>query len=113
MDYYTIDFETANSNLTSACSIGIIGVKNKKIMVEKYYLINPEEFFSPISTLIHNITEEDVWDAPNFKIIWESIKSYFDNTIVFSHNASFDFGVLNALFEKYNISKPTFHFDVQ
>ena len=28
MDYYTIDFETANSSLTSACSIGLVGVKN-------------------------------------------------------------------------------------
>lgn len=110
MDYYTIDFETANEMLTSACSIGICGVENKKIVFEKYYLINPEEYFSPFNIMIHNIKEEDVKDAPNFQELWDEIKIYFDNTIVFSHNASFDFTVLKCLFEKYKISKPTFHF---
>lgn len=110
MDYYTIDFETANYNLTSACSLGIIGVQNKKIAFEKYYLINPEDPFSPLTTRIHNLTSDDVKDAPNFKGIWDDIKEYFNQTIVFSHNSGFDFAVLKSLFEKYNIPKPTFYF---
>lgn len=110
MDYFTIDFETANSLPTSACSIGIVGVKNKKAIIKKHYLINPEQEFADFATSIHNIKTEDVKDAPNFKTLWEDIKQYFDNTIVFSHNSGFDFNVLKSLLEKYNIEKPEFRF---
>jgi DNA polymerase-3 subunit epsilon len=110
MDYYTIDFETANSNLTSACSIGIIGVKNNQRVFEKHYLINPMELFDPFTIEIHHITYDDVKDAPTFDILWNNIKHIFNNTVVFSHNSGFDFGVLKSLLEKYNIEKPIFKF---
>jgi DNA polymerase-3 subunit epsilon len=110
MDYYTIDFETANSNFTSACSIGIVGVTNGKKVLEKYYLINPEEPFNEFNIMIHHITESDVKNAPTFKDLWDKIKFVFTNTIVFSHNSLFDFSVLKAMLEKYEIEKPIFKF---
>lgn len=109
-DYYVIDFETANASPTSACSIGIIGVKNGKIVVEDYHLINPQEPFLPFNILIHHIKEEDVIDADTFDVLWDKIKHYFDHTIVFSHFSGFDFNVLKALLEKYEIQKPIFRF---
>lgn len=110
MDYYTIDFETANSNLTSACSIGIVGVTNGKIVLEKYYLINPEEEFNTFNIFIHHITSDDVKDALTFDKLWDKIKFAFNNTVVFSHNSLFDFSVLKAMLEKYHIEKPIFKF---
>jgi DNA polymerase-3 subunit epsilon len=110
MDYYTIDFETANSSLTSACSIGIVGVKNGVIKLEEYYLINPEEEFCEQNILIHNIKENDVKDALKFSEVWKKIKHYFTETYVFAHNAHFDISVLKACLEKYNLEKPSFNF---
>lgn len=110
MDYYTIDFETANSSLTSACSIGLVGVKNGVIKLEEYYLINPEEEFCEKNILIHNIKESDVKDAPTFKEVWDKIKDYFVNSYIFAHNSRFDIGVLKACLEKYNLEKPDFCF---
>lgn len=106
IDYVAIDFETANSNLTSACSIGIVGANNGNIVFEKYYLINPNEEFLPYNVAIHGITEEMVANAPTFDLIWDEIKSLIDNTIVFAHSAPFDLAVLKSLLDKYNLEYP-------
>ena len=105
MDYIAIDFETANSNKDSACAIGIVGVENDKVAFEKYFLINPETYFDPYNVTIHNITEDDVKESPNFKEVWNEIKKYF-NGIVIAHNAMFDLNVLKALIEKYDLDVP-------
>lgn len=110
MEYYTIDFETANASLTSPCSIGIVGANNGKIIMKKYFLIHPEEPFLPMNIAIHSITPEDVANSPNFKSVWEDIKPYFQSQIIFSHCSFFDFNVLYQTMEKYDISKPIFRF---
>lgn len=105
LDYIAIDFETASSSLTSACSIGIIGVKNDKVVVSEYYLIDPEEEFNEYNILIHHITPLDVKGKPTFDKVWERIKKYF-NSVVISHNAMFDLNVLKALIDKYKLDPP-------
>ncbi|MFA6626919.1 MAG: exonuclease domain-containing protein [Bacilli bacterium] len=110
MEYYTIDFETANANMTSPCSIGIVGVDNGKIVMRKHILINPEEPFLPFNITIHSITPLDVVHAKNFCGVWEEIKSYFQSQIVFSHCSGFDFHVLDQTMTKYQIAKPIFRF---
>ena len=40
-DFVAIDFETANRNNSSACSIGIAAVKDMNIVETKYFLIQP------------------------------------------------------------------------
>jgi DNA polymerase-3 subunit epsilon len=39
MKFIAIDFETANSSRTSACSIGITFVENKKVVETKHFYI--------------------------------------------------------------------------
>ena len=110
MDYIAIDFETANSRLTSVCSIGIVGVVNNKIVFEEYHLINPEEEFNESNVMIHNITKDDVLDKDNFAVVWKKIEKHFENTIIFAHNAEFDVGVLKAVIEKYQLKQPNIKF---
>ena len=40
MDFVAIDFETATSNYTSVCSLGICVVENNKKLTEKKFLLN-------------------------------------------------------------------------
>ncbi len=40
MDFVAIDFETATSNYTSVCSLGICVVENNKITDRKKFLLN-------------------------------------------------------------------------
>lgn len=106
-EYIAIDFETANSNLTSACAIGLVGAKNGKTVYEDYYLINPQEEFSDFNIVVHHITPQMVENAMTFPEVWKKIKDYLDNEIVVCHNAMFDISVLKACLEKYNLDFPT------
>lgn len=106
LDYLAIDFETASSSMTSACSIGLVGVKNDKVVLKEYYLINPKEEFNEYNIMIHHITPMDVVDAPRFDEVWGKIRGYF-NGVVVSHNAMFDLSVLKALIEKYKLTPPS------
>ncbi|NLK94701.1 MAG: hypothetical protein GX275_05880 [Clostridiales bacterium] len=108
MNYVVIDFETANANRSSACSIGIIEVENDIITKENEFLINPEEDFDGFNIAINGITPEMVKDKPNFKKLWSFIKPMLENKIVIAHNAAFDMSVLRHTLDKYNIPYPTF-----
>ena len=108
MNYFVIDFETANSNRSSACALGIIEVNNKSIINTWDYLINPEEDFDFFNTMLHGISESDVINKPTFPDIWNEISSILEGKIVIAHNASFDISVLRHVLDKYNLHYPTF-----
>ena len=74
-DFIAIDFETANSSMGSACSMGLAFVLNNEIVDTKYYLIQPPLLEFDISNIeIHGITAEMVKDAPTFDEVWEEIE---------------------------------------
>ena len=88
MDFISIDFEIANNNLNSACSMGMVIVKDNQIIEEKYYIIHPPTMeFDKDMILVHGIKPIDVLSAPYFNVIWEEIKHHFDQTIIVAHNA--------------------------
>lgn len=105
MKFITIDFETANANLDSVCSLGVVKVEDDKVTL-KEFLINPNQPFSLFNVSIHNIKESDVVDAPTFDIVWNEIKSEFENTTIYAHNAQFDLAVLKACLSRYNLEIP-------
>lgn len=110
-DFITIDFETANSNNSSACSVGIVGVKNNNISETYYSLIKPYGLhFDQANVEIHGITADDVKDAPSFPEVWEQIKHYFNNNMIIAHNAAFDMSVLKTALMSNNIALPSFNY---
>ena len=108
-DFVAIDFETANSNFNSACSIGIAAVSNGKIEKTEYFLIRPPSLqFNNKNIEINGITPEDVKDAPFFYEVWGKIKHYFYNNIIVAHNAIFDMTILKTCLLEYEIDMPNF-----
>lgn len=102
-DFVAIDFETANNNLNSACSIGVVAVKDLKIVEREYYLIKPPtNTFSSDNTAIHGITYNDVRNSDQFPVIFKKLERYFENVMV-AHNAQFDFSVLKNLIDTYKM----------
>ena len=73
-DYISIDIENPNSRGNSICSIGIVVVKDNKVVDERYSLINPEDRFDINNSEITGLEYTDVKDAPTFKEYWKSIK---------------------------------------
>lgn len=109
LDFVAIDFETANSNNNSACSLGVAVVKNLKIIHTKHFLIRPPVLkFNSKNINLHGITPDDVTDSPLFPEVWEQIKHYFDENIIVAHNAAFDMSVLKCCLMEYNIKPPNF-----
>jgi len=105
MDFCAIDFETANQNRASACSIGLVKVQDCQIVDEFHSLINQREtWFRPDWTEeIHGITAEMTAAAPTFGEIWPRIAAFIGDLPLAAHNARFDMGVLAAMLEEENL----------
>lgn len=111
MNFIAIDFETATSQRTSVCSLGICEVKNNKIIHRDSMLIRPEPLeFNPYNIKIHGITPDMVADKPNFAMLWDNIKPMLDGKLVIAHNAAFDINVLCRTLDSFNIEYPTFDY---
>ena len=95
MNFVSMDFETANHQPYSACSLALVMVKNSQIVGEFYTLIQPETPFFWRNVQIHGIHQEDVRNAPKFPEVWQTIQPYFQkNRLVVAHNTAFDTKVL-------------------
>ncbi len=111
MNFTSIDFETANHQRSSACSIGIVIVKDGKIVEKIHHLIKPSNlYFHPMNISIHGIRPEDVKDALNFGQLWPEIEHYFNDKVIIAHNAPFDLSVLKASLSEYGIDYPNIDF---
>jgi len=107
MKITVIDFEVANHNRASACSIGIAVIEDGEITIRAERLIKPPKgfgWFREDFIRIHGITHADVCDAPGFDTVFQELRPHFENTLLAAHNAAFDMGVLGALLGHYGLS---------
>lgn len=110
-DFIAIDFETANDNLSSACSMGLVAVKDLKIVGGEYFLIRPADLhFAEKNIEIHGITAHTVREAPLFPKVWTQAKRYFNDNIIVAHNAHFDMSVLKQCLIEYELEIPQFDY---
>lgn len=95
-DFIAIDFETASPETNSACSVGIVAVKDLCITEKFYSLIRPwSMYFAEGNINVHGITPDMVQDAPTMDQLWPQISKFFSEHIpVVAHNAAFDMSVL-------------------
>ncbi len=108
--FVALDFETADNGRDSACSIGLVRVKNYQIVQRVHYLIRPPRSAFRF-THIHGIRWQDVADQPTFGELWTDIHLLLaDAEFVAAHNASFDRGVLYACCDAHGISRPSHPF---
>lgn len=111
-DFCTIDFETANNAMNSACSVGIAAVIEGEIVKKEYFLIKPPtNHFRHENTEINGISLEDVKDAKTFDEIFPEILKYIAySRFVIAHNAQFDMTVIHECAKHYEISVPDFEY---
>ena len=117
-DFVAIDFETANQHPCSVCSVGIVIVRDGKVVDSYYSLIHPEpEYFSYFCQRVHGITAMDTDDAPIFPVVWKEVEkrinAYFpqiESVSFVAHNARFDEGCLKAVFRVYQMDYPDYLF---
>lgn len=111
MNFVAIDFETANEQRTSPCSVGLAVVKNGHILESFARLIRPAEFrFNPRNVAIHGIRPEDVENEPEFPKIWEDVRPYIEEGTLVAHSAVFDISVLMSTLMYYQLPEPAFRY---
>ncbi|MDO5113674.1 MAG: 3'-5' exonuclease [Planctomycetia bacterium] len=95
-DFVAIDFETANYDSFSACSVGLVKCVGGEIVETYSTLIRPPRlYFVPKFTQIHGLTAEDVQYALTFDKHWEfPLRDFLGDYPLVAHNARFDRSVL-------------------
>lgn len=106
-NFIAFDFETATSSTRMPCQIGIVVVKEGQIVdrIERY-IQPPGNRYNKKCIEVHGITPEMTKDKPEFDIVWEEIKEYFEANFIVAHNINFDIDVLSKALSKYNIAPP-------
>jgi len=111
MNFAAIDFETANYNPSSVCSVGIVIVRNDEIVGTIYRLIRPEpEWYSPFNTRIHGLTEADTENEKVFPYVWADIVPDIEGLPLVAHNSPFDESCLRAVHRVYQMDYPDYKF---
>src|ERR1035437_5807207 len=107
MNFVAIDFETANSSRSSACSLAAGTVENGQIVRAAYSLIRPPVMkFDERNIQVHGIQPEDVRHKPTFDQLWDRILTHLENKIIIAHNAAVDISVLRSILQQYSIATP-------
>lgn len=110
-DFAAIDFETANNQRSSVCSVGVVVVRNGKITDTFYSLINPEpNYYNYWCSKVHGLTREDTEDAPVFPHVWRQIEPIIEGLPLVAHNCPFDESCLKAVFRVYQMDYPDYTF---
>lgn len=110
-DFAAIDFETANQQRTSVCSVGIVIVRDGVITEKFYRLIRPEpDYYSYWNMQVHGITPADTENAPVFSDVWKEIEERIEGLPLVAHNKGFDEGCLKAVFRMYQMDYPDYEF---
>ena len=110
-DFAAIDFETANNERSSVCSVGVVIVRNGEIVDTFYSLIQPEpNYYNYWCSQVHGLSREDTEDAPVFPEVWKEIEPLIDGLPLVAHNKSFDESCLKAVFRCYQMDYPDYEF---
>lgn len=110
-DFAAIDFETANGQRTSVCSVGLVVVRGGDPVDSFYSLIRPRpNFYSRFTTAIHGLTYHDTIEAPDFAEVWSQIEPRIGGLPLVAHNSPFDEGCLRAVFALYGMPYPDYEF---
>ena len=110
-NFAAIDFETANRELSSVCSVGVVVVRSGEIMERFYSLIRPEpEYYSYWNTRVHGLQLEDTACSPVFPEVWKKVEPLVAGLPFVAHNSPFDEGCLRAVFRTYQMDYPDYRF---
>jgi DNA polymerase-3 subunit epsilon len=109
--FAAIDFETANEQPSSICSVGVVVVRDREIVDRYYSLIYPEpDYYSYWNSRVHGITSRDTEKARVFPAVWREVEERIGGLPLIAHNKAFDEGCLKAVFKTYRMDYPDYDF---
>ena len=132
-DFIAIDFETANQEPSSVCSVGAVMVRKGQVVDTFYSLIQPEpNYYHYWCQRVHGLSQQDTDEAPVFSTVWRRLEERLTDVFFpdqateqqepsclherlsaipfVAHNARFDEGCLKAVFKVYQMDYPDYRF---
>ena len=110
-DFAAIDFETANRERSSVCSVGVVIVRDGEIVDSFYSLIQPDpNYYNYWCQQVHGLCNADTDSAPVFPKVWAQIEPMIEGLPLVAHNSTFDEGCLKAVFRVYQMDYPDYEF---
>ena len=110
-DFVAIDFEAANAAYTSACSMGIVIVRDDTIVDRFYGLMKPvPNHYDWYNTKVHGLKKSDTDKAPRFPALWLQVRDKVEGLPFVAHGMLFDRHVLRSLHELYKMPYPDYRF---
>ena len=110
-DFAAIDFETANNERSSVCSVGVVIVRDGEMVYKFYSLIKPEpKYYNYWCSRVHGLCCNDTDDALVFPKVWKQIEPIIEGLPLVAHNKPFDEGCLKAVFGVYQMDYPDYEF---
>lgn len=99
LNFTAIDFETANGSPASPCAVGLVKVRDGKLVDGLAMLFQPpypNNWFHAGNIAVHGIRPSDVDDAISWNQALDFLLKFIEDDVLVAHNASFDMGVLKA-----------------
>lgn len=110
-DFAAIDFETANFERSSVCSVGVVIIRGGEIVDSFYSLIQPEpNYYRWQCSQVHGLCCDDTDNAPVFPKVWAQIAPRIEGLPLVAHNKAFDENCLKAVFRCYQMDYPDYEF---
>lgn len=107
-EFAVLDFETTgtSSKQNRVIEIGIVHVKNNKIVDSFQSFIHPGCNIPPFINSLTGINDEHVRDAPFFEDIVSDILEFIGDSVIVAHNLQFDYSFLKSELSRAELLLP-------
>ena len=102
LTFNAVDVETANSDPSSICQIGIVRVQSGVIKGQLSVLVNPEAPFNDFNVRLHGIDYSAVRDSEALPRLEMRLRRLLEGTVLVSHT-SFDRRAMDGAMERYGL----------
>ena len=106
-EYVVFDLETTglSTRYDYIIEFGAVVMKKGSEIDRKDFFVKPPVDLNQTTKNLTHITEADLANARPFKDCVNEILDFINNRVLVAHNASFDFGFLNAELERIGLAK--------
>jgi len=107
-----IDFETTGLDplVDRVIEIGIVCFENGQLTAHNNWLVNPGMPVPEAATAVHNITDEQLKDAPRFEQLIPDLRAVLEDHLPVAYNHAFDRAFLHAELDRAAVPrKPSKH----
>jgi DNA polymerase III subunit epsilon len=103
-DFIALDVETANADVGSICSVGLVHFRAGQIFKSLSILVDPQGPFDPGNVAIHGIRASDVIGKPTMAEVFPVLAQSLNGTIV-AHHSSFDRRAFASAAARYGVAE--------